>query len=359
MFCIITLSIGTVWSAVWPYLIAILLFGIMIGIHEFGHFAFAKLFKVRVNEFALGMGPKLFHFKKGETEYSLRLLPIGGFCAMEGEDETSEDEGALNNKPAWQRFIIVAAGAILNLLLGVLVVGITLACNPLVGTRTVHSFTDGAVSSKWLQSGDEILKINNTPVYSFQGISFNMIRDDDNKLDITVRRNGEKVLLKDVEFNQMEFEGKKYIEQDFIIIGEEPNILNVTRNAFLDSASTIQMVRLSLVDMLTGKYGLKDVSGPIGAISVIAETTSQGPTFADKMLNALSLLSMLTINIGVFNLLPIPALDGGRLFFLLVEMIRRKPIPPKKEGVVHTVGLVILLAFMAVVTVSDIINRIL
>lgn len=358
MFKIINLSVATVWSGVWPYLIAILLFGIMIGIHEFGHFAFAKLFKVKVNEFALGMGPKLFHFKKGETEYSLRLLPIGGFCSMEGEDEDSKDERAFNSKPAWQRFVIVAAGAILNLLLGVVVVAITLSCDSLVGTRTIHSFTDDAVSSKYLQSGDEILKINNTPIYSYKGISFNMVRDSDNKLDITVRRNGEKVLLEGVEFKQMEYEGREYVQQDFIIIGEEPNIFNVAKNAFLDSASIVQMVRLSLVDLVTGKYGLKDISGPVGAISVIAETTAEGQTFRDKMLTALSLLSMLTINIGVFNLLPIPALDGGRLFFILVEIIRRKPIPAKKEGIVHTVGLAILLAFMVVVTISDIINRI-
>lgn len=351
------MDIGAIWSNVWPYLLAIFLFGVLIAIHEFGHFSFAKLFKVKVNEFSLGMGPKLISKKKGETAYSLRLLPIGGFVSMEGEDEDSEDDRAFNKKPAWQRFIIVAAGAILNLILGVVVVAICLSCSDLVGTREVHSFYENATSQQTgLQVGDEILEINGTKVYSFKGISFNLVRDSDNKLDMTVRRNGEKVELKGVTFKQFEFDGRQYIEQDFIIVGEKPNIFNVTKNAFLDSASIVQMVRLSLVDIVSGKYGIKDISGPVGTISAIAESTAEAEDFGDKMLTALTFLSMITINVGVFNLLPFPALDGGRLFFILVEMIRRKPIPAKKEGLVHTIGMVILLAFMAVVMVSDIIK---
>lgn len=352
------MNFASLWSTVWPYLLAIVLFGVIIAIHEFGHFAFAKLFKVKVNEFAIGMGPKIFKKQKGETLYSLRLFPIGGFCSMEGEDEESSDEGAFNNKPAWQRFIIVAAGAILNLILGILVVGICLSCSELVGTREVNSFVDGAVSSQsGLQVGDEIVKINNSRVYSSQGISYNMIRDIDNKLDITVIRNGEKVELKDVEFKQFEYDGKLYIQQDFYITGEKPTVLNVLKNSFTESASIVQMVRLSLVDLVTGKYGLRDVSGPIGTISAIAESTNEPEAFSDKLLTALNFLSMITINVGVFNLLPFPALDGGRLFFILIEMIRRKPVPAKKEGLVHAIGLAILLAFMVVVSISDVIKQ--
>lgn len=351
------MNIGAIWSNVWPYLLAIFLFGVLIAIHEFGHFSFAKLFKVKVNEFSLGMGPKLISKKKGETTYSLRLFPIGGFVSMEGEDEDSEDDRAFNKKPAWQRFIIVAAGAILNLILGVLVVGICLGCGDLVGTREVHSFYENAISEQTgLKVGDEILEINGTNVYSFKGISFNLVRDTDNKLDMVVRRDGKKVELKGVTFKQFEFDGRQYIEQDFIIVGEKPNVINVVKNAFLDSASIVQMVRLSLVDMVSGKYGIKDISGPVGTISAIAESTAEAESFGDKMLTALTFLSMITINVGVFNLLPFPALDGGRLFFILVEMIRRKPIPAKKEGLVHTIGMVILLAFMAVVMISDIIK---
>ena len=358
MFTIINLSLGDVWSNVWPILLAIFLFGIIIAIHEFGHFSFAKLFDVKVNEFSLGMGPKLLKKRKGETLYCLRLLPIGGFVSMEGEDEESGDERAFNNKPAWQRFIIIAAGAVLNLILGAVVVGICLSASDLVGTRTVQGFMENSVSSEYgLQVGDEIVKINNTPIYSFKGISFNMVRDTDNKLDITVKRNGEKILLENVEFAQFEYDGRLYIQQDFYIVGEYPSVSNVLKNSILDSASIVQMVRLSLVDLVTGKYGMKDVSGPIGTISAIAESTAEPEAFSDKLLTALNFLSMITINVGVFNLLPLPALDGGRLFFIFIEIIRRKPIPAKKEGLVHTIGLVLLLIFMAIVSVSDVIKQ--
>lgn len=357
MFFINGFDFGALWGSVWPYLLAIFLFGVIIGIHEFGHFFFAKLFKVKVNEFSLGMGPKIIGKKKGDTLYALRLLPIGGFVSMEGEDEDSTDERAFNKKPAWQRFIIVAAGAVLNLILGLVVVGICLSCSDLVGSRTVHSFMDGAVSQQYgLKAGDEIVEINDTHIYSYKGVAFNLVRDTDNKLDMVVIRNGEKVELKGVEFNQFEFDGKSYIQQDFALVGYEPTFTNVIKNAVLDSASIVQMVRLSLVDLVTGKYGLKEVSGPVGTISAIAESTAEPEATADKLLMALNFLSMITINVGVFNLLPVPALDGGRLFFILIEMIRRKPIPAKKEGIVHTVGLVLLLAFMLVVSISDIIK---
>ncbi len=347
----------TIWGNVWPYLVAILLFGVIIAIHEFGHFFFAKLFKVKVNEFALGMGPAIFKKKIGETQYALRLFPIGGFVSMEGEDTESDDDRAFNKKKPYQRFIIVAAGAILNLILGIIVVAICLSMQNLVGTREVHSFHEKAISCDYgLKAGDEIIKINNTNIYSSRGIGFNMVRDTDNKLDITVLRDGKKVELKDVQFRQFEFEGRQYLEQDFYVVGEPHTIFNVAKTAILDSASIVQMVRLSLVDLCTGKYGMKDVSGPIGTISAIADSTAQGPTAKDKLFTALTLLSYITINVGVFNLLPVPALDGGRLFFIFIEMIRRKPISPKKEGIIHTVGLVLLLLFMAVVSISDIIK---
>lgn len=358
MFFINSFDIGSLWSSFWPYLLAILLFGIIIAIHEFGHFFFAKLFKVKVNEFSLGMGPKLFSKKKGDTLYALRLFPVGGFVSMEGEDEDSSDERAFNNKPAWQRFIIIAAGAVLNLILGIVVVAICLSCSELVGTRTVHSFVvENATSEKsGLKAGDEIIEINDTHIYSAKGVSFNLVRDTDNKIDMVVVRDGKKVELKDVEFKQFELDGKMYVEQDFALIGYEPTVGNVLKNSLLESASIVQMVRLSLVDLVSGRYGLREISGPVGTISAIAESTAQPDLFAEKILMALNFLSMITINVGVFNLLPVPALDGGRLFFIFVEMIRRKPIPAKKEGLIHTIGLIILLAFMAVVSISDILK---
>lgn len=359
MSSLFTDTLPSLWGSVWPYLVAVLLFGVLIAIHELGHFLFAKLFDVKVNEFALGMGPTLFKRQKGETKYALRLFPIGGFVNMEGEDTDSEDERAFFKKPCWQRFIIVAAGAVLNLILGVIVVAVVLSCDSLIGTRTIRGFFEDSVSSNYgLQENDEILEINGTKIYSYRGIGFNLVRDNDSSVDFKVRRDGQTVDVNGVKFDTFDYEGRDYIVWDFQIIGVEPTFLGVVKGAVLDSASIVQLVRLSLVDMVSGKYGIKDISGPIGTISAIADTTAQAETFKDKMLTALELLSYITINVGVFNLLPIPALDGGRLFFITVEAIRRKPINRKHEGYIHAAGLVILLLFMAVVTVSDIIKKI-
>lgn len=352
-------TLPSLWGSVWPYLVAVLLFGVLIAIHELGHFLFAKLFDVKVNEFALGMGPTLFKRQKGETKYALRLFPIGGFVSMEGEDTDSEDERAFFKKPCRQRFVIVAAGAVLNLILGVLVVAVVLSCDSLIGTRTINGFFEDSVSSNYgLQENDEILEINGTKIYSYRGIGFNLVRDNDSSVDFKVRRGGQTVEVNGVKFDTFDYEGRDYIVWDFQLIGVEPTVLNVAKGAVLDSASIVQLVRLSLVDMVSGKYGIKDISGPIGTISAIADTTAQAKTFKDKMLTALELLSYITINVGVFNLLPIPALDGGRLFFITVEAIRRKPINRKYEGYIHAAGLVILLLFMAAVTVSDIMKKI-
>ncbi len=354
----LTASISSLWSAVWPYLLAILLFGILIAIHEFGHFSFAKLFKVKVNEFALGMGPKLLKFQKGETLYSLRLFPIGGFCNMEGEDSESGDERAFYKKPCWQRFIIVAAGAVLNVILGVVVVAVVLSMGSLSGTRTINYFEENAVSSQYgLQKDDEIIKINDTYIYSYRGIGFNLVRDSDSTVDFTVRRGGQIVEVNNVKFGTFEYEGREYVQMDFIFVGVEKTVSNVLKNAVLDSASIVQLVRLSLVDMVTGRYGLKDMSGPVGTISAIADTTASAATIKEKIETALTLLAYITINVGVFNLLPLPALDGGRLFFITIEAIRRKPISRKYEGYVHATGFVLLLIFMAVITVSDIMKK--
>ncbi|NLA76492.1 MAG: hypothetical protein GX851_01450 [Clostridiales bacterium] len=183
-----------------------------------------------------------------------------------------------------------------------------------------------------------------------------MVTDEDSVLDFTVKRDGKTVDVNGVHFETTEYEGKQIIIWDFAMVGVEKSFGSVVSGAVRESASIVRMVRLSLVDLVTGKYGLKDVSGPIGTIGLIAETTAEGQTSRDKLETALTLLSFITINVGVFNLMPIPALDGGRLFFLLIEGIRRKPINPKYEGYVHTAGLIALLAFMAVVTVSDILK---
>ena len=344
-------------SKVWPYLVAILFFGFLIASHEVGHFTFAKLFKVTVNEFSLGMGPAIFKRKKNGTVYSLRLLPIGGFVSMEGEDEESTDENAFNRKKVWQRFIIVAAGAVKNLILGLILVATVLSMEDLIGTNKILHFYEGATSAQTgLQENDEILSIDGHRIFSDMDISFLMTRSDDGIFDMTVRRDGVKTELHDVTFKCEKEDKYTIIEYDFIILGQSPTPLNVLTNSFKRSASIVRIVWLSLFDLVTGRYGLTDLSGPVGTVNVIADATAGAVQTKEGLKSALEMMALISINIGVFNLFPLPALDGGRLFFLLIEGIRRKPINPKYEGFVHAAGLVLLLGLMLVVTFNDILT---
>lgn len=348
-----------IWSKVWPFLVAILFFGLLISIHELGHFTFAKLFKVKVNEFALGMGPAIFKKKKGETTYALRLLPIGGYVSMEGEDEESTDENAFNRKKVWQKLIIVAAGAIMNLILGVVIVATCLSMDDLVGTTKILQFEENAKSQQTgLQVGDQILEIDGHRVFSDMDISFLMTRSDDGKFDMIVRRDGEKVELEDVTFKTYKQDGYTLITYDFTILGKETTFFNVLGTAVKQTVSITRLVWLSLFDLVTGKFGLSDLSGPIGTVNILANVTSSAVESKENLVSALNLMAFVSINIGVFNLLPLPALDGGRLFFLLIEGIRRKPIKPKYEGYIHGAGLALLLLLMVAVTFNDIVNLI-
>lgn len=359
MFLSFVLSLASVWSRVWPILFAVVFFGLIIAVHELGHFLFAKLFKVRVNKFALGMGPALLKFGKGETEYSLRAFPIGGYCAMEGEDEESEDERSFSQKPVWQRFIIVAAGAIFNLILGFIIISIMLSQNELIGTNTIKTFTEDSVTqAAGFQEGDKLVKINGRRVFSDFDISFLIARNKDNKFDFTMKRQGKLVNYNGVEMQTKESDGQEYVVYDFIIKGYKPSFLNVHKFAFLQTVSVARVVWVSLLDLVTGQFGFKDISGPIGVVGVVAQVAGESAEGGVDLMPVLNLLSLISINIGLFNLLPVPALDGGRLFFMLIEIIRRKPIPQKYERWVHATGLLVLLAFMVVISAADIVKLI-
>lgn len=351
-------SASAVWGKVWPILIAILFFGLIIMFHELGHFIFAKLFGVQVNEFSMGMGPTLFKRKKGETKYALRLFPIGGFVSMEGEDEDSENERAFCNKPVWQRFIIVAAGGTVNLIMGVIIVAVMLCMTDLIGTPEIHSFHETAVSNAQLQVNDKIKEINGRKVFSEYDIGFLMSRDDDGVIDFVVEREGEKVNLNAVKFNTEDRNGQFTIIYDFIIKGVEPGFASVAKNAVLESVSIARVVWVSLLDLVTGRYGLSDLSGPIGTVTIIADVAQNAATQQIDWTNLLMIMALIAINIGLFNLLPLPALDGGRLFFMAIEFIFRKPVPRKYEGWVHAVGLILLMLLMVVISFSDIMRLI-
>lgn len=351
---------AAVWGKVWPILIALLFFGLIISFHELGHFIFAKLFKVQVNEFSLGMGPAIFKKKKGETQYSLRLLPIGGYVSMEGEDEGSENERAFCNIKAWKRFIIIAAGGVVNLIMGVIVVAIMLATSgDLIGTPQINFFhEDAATATQGLQESDVIKKINGKTVFSEYDLSFLMARDKDGIIDFVVERNGEKMPVNGVKFDTVKNpDGTLTIIYDFVIVGVKSNVWTVAKNAVLESISIARIVWLSLFDLVTGQYGLSDLSGPIGTVTIIADTAQNAVAQTDYS-TLFMIMALIAINIGLFNLLPLPALDGGRLFFLLIEMIFRKPIPRKYEGWIHAIGLGLLLLLMVVISFSDIMKLI-
>lgn len=349
-----TVAVG--WSKVWPYLFAVVFFGVIIASHEFGHFITAKLFGVRVNQFAIGMGPCIWKKQKGETQYSLRLFPIGGFCAMEGEDGESDDERAFFRKKVWKRFIIVAAGAIVNLIMGFLIVLLMLSQEDLIGTPQINQFYENAATQQCgLQEKDVIMKINGRRVYSQYDLGFLLSRDKDSTVDFTVKRDGETVQVPDVQFDtRTDEDGNETMVYDFIIVGVKPGFVSVMKYGFMETISIGRIVWISLFDLITGTYGFKDLSGPIGTVSMIAQVTETA-TRTD-LTPILMILALISINIGIFNLLPIPALDGGRLFFLLIEAIFRKPVNRKYEGWIHAVGLVLLIGLMIAISFSDILK---
>ncbi|MBE6777773.1 MAG: hypothetical protein E7541_00095 [Ruminococcaceae bacterium] len=366
-------------------LAALVALGIIITLHEFGHFLAARAMGVRVNEFAIGMGPKLFKFGKGETLYTIRALPIGGFCAMEGEDEGAETPSAVGgnggrtlppdptrsfaNKKVWRRVIIVAAGAVMNLLLGYLLLlgyyGFLQqphgdSGKVLFATTTIAQLDETTPAyQSGLRPGDTIRSVNGRRVFMNGDLAMEMENDPDGVLQMVVERptaeGTRDVTLDAVKFDQKTDPetGRRYLVYDFVVLGVERTFGNTFVQAAKQEISVATIVWRSLVDMVRGRYGLNDLSGPVGTVDIIADAVGSANTM-EGLQTLVMLMVMITVNLGVFNLLPLPALDGGRLVFLLWEGITRKRIPPKYEGLVHLVGILLLLLLMLVVTYSDI-----
>ena len=333
-------------------LLALLIFGFMILFHELGHFIFAKIFKVEINEFSIGMGPKLISWLgKDGVKYSLRALPIGGYVAMEGEEERSDNPNAYNNKPAWQRFIIVIAGALVNLLVGsIIMICLTISTSHF-GTTTVSGFGDSSLSDDYgLQVNDEIVKINGNDVFTYDELSYEIMHVGYKPVSVTVKRNGETLTLDNVVFPTMETEGVLFGKVDFNVYIEQRSFGAIIKNSFFSIKSSIKMVWDSLIDLITGRYGLDQISGPIGVTTAIGDAAQFGAYAIFYMIVVISM------NLGIFNLLPIPALDGGTLVFLLIEMIFKKPIPEKVERGLRATCLILLLSLVLVVTVKDVIH---
>lgn len=350
----ISISFLNILNTIWPILVAILVFGLIIFIHEFGHFLFAKLFKIRVNEFAIGFGPAFLKFKRKETQYAVRVLPFGGYCAMEGENEDSDDPHAFNKAKVWKRIIVVAAGAVFNLILGFILMLTIVLIQGGHYTTTIRDFSSEATSNQanGLRKGDRITSIDGRRIYTSDDIVYMLSSADIEDITVEVVRDGEKLTLEKVQFPVVESEGHTFLTRDFNLVAERNTFGSVIKQSFLKTVSMGRLVWISLIDLISGKYGLNDVSGPVGVTQVVSDAVTTTMTNGvNGLLYLFQILCMITVNLGIFNLLPIPALDGSRIWFLVVEGIRGKPV--KHEAVVHAVGMAILLLFMVVIVFKD------
>ncbi len=448
------IKITSVLTTIALILIGVLLFELIIFIHEFGHFITAKKSGIKVNEFSLGMGPKIFSFGKGETKYSLRIFPIGGFCAMEGEDEESPEPRAFNNAKVWKRMIVVIAGAVMNIILGFVLMFVVVVQQDAYTSTEVQSFPATSFSScTGLRSGDVIKEINgygistsmdfNYPISTAElktvdgstleiykedcgnnlyNMAVSLVQDKNNKLsdeqvskvnellskstneivkakskedaysiyenyykkindacgikdykvekiveketrkrytaDILVERNGEEKLLKNVQFFTYTTKDNSdpQVSIDFYVKPIEKTFGSVISQTFKQTISTCKMIYASLGGLLTGKFGLKDMSGPIGIASAVTTVASESLSsgFMSAVNSIIYVMMIITVNLGLFNMLPFPALDGGRFVFLIIEAIRGKSVPRKVEAIVNGIGMGLLILLMILITANDI-----
>ena len=378
-------------------LLAILFFGFLIFIHELGHFIVARLCGVKILEFAIGMGPKILSHrsKKSGIRYSLRLFPIGGFVNMLGEngmeavqgsseESLSHDEKdsffirvehdvnesdtskcnqsapmdaelakqAYCNQSVWKRMLISLAGPLMNILLGfVLMFVLVVATKDGLGTTVVHSFPEGAYSvSHGLQEGDRVVKIGDSAVHTLYELNYEISEQGYRPLTVVVERNGEQVVLENVTFPVAVESNTPFGLRDFYVLREtDVTAATLIKHTFWRSCSCVKMVYDSIEGMFTKRYSVDAVSGPVGITGVITEAAKT------SWLNVLHLLILISINLGIMNLLPLPALDGGHLLIYVIEAIRRKPLKPEVEGIINFVGLVLLLGLAILITIKDVI----
>lgn len=346
-------------------LLAILLFGVLIAIHEFGHFFTAKLLKVKVNEFAIGMGPALWSRKKGETQYSLRAFPIGGFCAMEGENEETGDPRAFSCQAAWKKIIILCAGSVMNFLLGLVIVVLLYSGVSAVRAPVITQFADGfqTEGQDGLMVGDRILEVDGHGIWVYENVLTYLSRNDGNGIDLVVLRDGEKVVLKDLPMSRFEYEYGGQKNTGFGLIFEQVEELSIggrVKLGFLKTLDFVRVVWMSLCDLVTGRVGVSQLSGVIGIVDVVSEVGAQSASLADGLLNVVYFMALIAVNLAVMNMLPIPALDGGRVFFILLNgvlwLVCRRRIPAKYEGYVHTGAFILLLVLMVLIAFHDVWN---
>ena len=344
-------------------LFAILLFSFLIFVHELGHFTAAKLSGVQVNEFALFMGPAIYKKQVGETLYSIRTVPIGGYCAMEGEDSDTDNPRSFQKAALWKRLVILVAGAAMNFVAGVLLLAIVYAPAQQFAVPVIDFFEEGCVlnSPEGLQSGDRFLEVDGEKIYVSSDFSLILSLNPGDIHDIVVERNGRKVVLNDFPLVKAEFpdgNGGTSIRYGFSFGLVEATFANKLDYVWKTTLNTVRTVRLSLQMLLSGQAGLSDMGGPVMIVDQMAEVASASPTVLDALLNMLYFGAFIAINLAVMNLLPIPALDGGRVAGLLItaaiETVTRKKLDPKYEGYVHGAGMLLLLGLMVLIMFKDI-----
>lgn len=340
-------------------ILAILVFCLLVVSHEFGHFIAAKKSGIRVNEFWIGMGPVLFKKQVGETSYQIRLLPIGGAVVMEGEDTKSDDPRSFSNAKIYKRAIVLVAGATMNFILGYLLIFATTIGAETLPTRIIESFAvEGLayVGEDGLQEGDEILKINSSTILlGASDMSMALAEANGEPVDIKLRRDGKTITLEDVPIatTEMTIDGITSQRYGFSVATEENSFLNTLDFSFRQSLYYGKLIWMSLGSLFSGEVGADQLTGVVGVTQMISETASY------SIYALLSFVAFISINLGVMNLLPLPALDGGRLLFLFIEFIRGgKPVSAKYEGYVHGIGLLLLFALMIYVTYNDIVRLI-
>ena len=342
-------------STVISIISAVLIFCVIVVVHEFGHFIVARKCGIDVQEFAIGMGPVIFKKQGKHTLFTLRLLPLGGFCSM-GEDEESDNENSFRNKSVWRRIAVIAAGAIMNLILGFILSLIIFLVAGKVTTTIIAEIVPGSgCEAAGMAVGDRITKVNGLHIFTANDIIYELRNDEDGVLDFVVERDGENLTFNGVKFGLTvdEETGERVLNYDFKVY-----MKNMTSAELLPAAANkfmyySRLILMSLRDLISGKYGLNNLQGPVGIVTVISESAQESGFDIGYLLDIAMLIS---VNVGIFNLLPLPALDGGRLVFLIIEAIRRKPIKAETEGMVHFAGFALLMLLMIIVTFNDVKN---
>ena len=334
-------------------LITILVFGVLILSHEAGHFFTALWAGIKVHEFSIGMGPAIYKHEGKTCRFCIRAFPIGGFVQMEGEDGESEDENAFSKKPRWKRFLVLVMGALMNIVMGFLLICCINASTEAYPTTVVASFDETAVSSAdGLQVNDKILAVDGYRIFSYMDISYALSRDSKaDSFDLTVRRAGKKIQIEDVHFPKVDDESYgSFFDTDFYVYGEKRTFFSVFRYSFGYTLSISRSIYSFVGSMFTLRADYSQVSGPVGTAKVIGKSASMG------LRSLLLVIALISINLGIMNLLPFPALDGGRILLLIIEAIRRKPLNPKFEMILNGIGLALLMGLMLLVTLKDILG---